>query len=152
MFTVENSVRLPAPLPRVWRVISDVDRFRYWHGLIAMKADPGNPRKVVVNFRKHPRIAGDAEIVRLEPETVFAWRMAVKPLFEWQEEFHLERVPAGTQLTHRVQIQGLASFIMKFVSKEKMRQSLATSDASLGRYLARSLAQKPGQRPGPRKH
>lgn len=151
MFIVENSVRLPAPLPRVWRAISEVDRFRFWHGLVAMKADPDNPRKIVVNFRKHPRIASDADIVRFEPPAVFAWRMAMKPLFEWQEEFHLERSPAGTQLTHRVQIRGWLSFIMRFVSKEKMRQSLETSDRSLGRYLAQSVAQKPGQAPVLRK-
>jgi len=145
MFTVESAVRLPAPLPRVWRVISEVDRFRFWHGLVVMKPHPTMPRKPYVHFRKHPTIGGDADIVRFEPQTVFAWRLKLGPIFTWQEEYHLERFEAGTQVTLRVQVRGLFSLLMKILPKARMRASLETSGISLGRYLAQTLSQRPGQ-------
>jgi hypothetical protein len=142
MFTVENSICIPAPLPRVWRAISEVERFRQWHLLVVLTADETDPRKLSIGHRKFG-FRSDGEVVRSEFQSAFAWRVKLGRLFEWEEEFQLERGAHGTQLVHKVHMRGLLSVAASIVSKTGMKRSLINIDASLARYLARSLAQKP---------
>lgn len=142
MSTVENSVCLQAPLPRVWRAISEVEHYRAWHLLVVLATDETDPRKLFVRHRKYG-IASDGEIVRHEFPTVFAWRMKVGRLFEWEEEFELERTPHATLLVHRIHMRGLLAAAAALVSKKAMQKSLIEIDKSLGHYLARGLAKRP---------
>src|SRR3546814_4682605 len=94
MFTVENSILLPAPLARVWRLVFDVNRYRDWHPDIGLESDPNDPKQLIYTYWRpgwaDPIISVEGSIVRLKRPSEFAWRVGIRWLFEIEEGFHLE--------------------------------------------------------------
>src|SRR3546814_21131130 len=113
MFTVENSILLPAPLARVWRLVFDVNRYRDWHPDIGLESDPNDPKKLIYTYWRpgwaDHLISVEGSIVRLKRPSAFAWRVGIRWLFEIEEGFHLEKAPQGTRLTHRLSCSGIGS-------------------------------------------
>src|SRR3546814_6536328 len=82
MFTVENSILLPAPLARVWRLVFDVNRYRDWHPDIGLESDPNDPKKLIYTYWRpgwaDPIISVEGSIVRLKRPSEFAWRVGIR--------------------------------------------------------------------------
>lgn len=141
MFTVENSILLPAPLARVWRLVVDVDRYRDWHPHIGLESDPNDPKKLIYTYWRpgwaDPIISAQGSIVRVKPPSDFAWRVGIRGLFEIEEGFHLEKAPQGTRLTHRLCCSGIGSWLGFLVMKPFLRRRLSGTGGSLERHLRR---------------
>src|SRR3546814_5898872 len=86
MFTVENSILLPAPLARVWRLVFDVNRYRDWHPDIGLESDPNDPKKLIYTYWRpgwaDPIISVEGSIVRLKRPSEFAWRVGIRWLLD----------------------------------------------------------------------
>lgn len=141
MFTIENTILLPAPMARVWRLLVDVDRYRDWHPHTGLESDPADPRKLFYTYWqpgwKDPVISAEAWVVRFKRPSDFAWRAGIKGLFRIEEGFRLEKAPQGTQLTHRLSCSGIGSWIGFFVIRPFLRRPLVRADGSLERHLRR---------------
>jgi len=141
MFTVENSILLPTPLARVWRLIVDVDRYCDWHPFITLQSDPVDPRKVTCTYWKPgnaaPLFSATGTIVHLDRRSGFAWRTGIRAVLEVEEGFHLEKLGQGTQLTHRLSCSGLGSWLGLVILKRGFRRSLVRADELLTTHLRR---------------
>lgn len=141
MFTIENTIMLPAPPARIWRVLVDVDRYRDWHPHTGLESDPADPRKLLYTYWlpgwTDPVISAEARVIRLKRPFDFAWRVGIKGLVQIEEGFHLEKSPDGTQLTHRLSYLGIGSYLGLVVMKPFLRRRLARTDNSLARHLRR---------------
>lgn len=117
---IEKKILLKAPLPRVWRALSDSTQFGTWFG---MKFDgpflPGvSMRGVIVPTKMNPEVANaqkkyegipfEIKIEQMEPERLFSFRWhpgAVEPGIDYSKEpttlvaFALEATPDGVLLT-----------------------------------------------------
>lgn len=140
MFTVENSILVPVPLARVWRVLIDVDRYRDWHPTVGLESDPADSKKLLYTYWKSgwadPVISTEAKVVRLERPCHFAWRVGIKGLLQIEEAFHLEKLLDGTKLTHRLACSGLGSWL-GFVMSPFLRRRLVRAGVLLERHLRR---------------
>ncbi|HEY9579467.1 MAG TPA: SRPBCC family protein [Rhizorhapis sp.] len=156
MFTVENSILLPAPLARVWRLVFDVNRYRDWHPDIGLESDPNDPKKLIYTYWRpgwaDPIISVEGSIVRLKRPSEFAWRVGIRWLFEIEEGFHLEKAPQGTRLTHRLSCSGIGSWFGFLLMKPFLRRRLAGTDGSLERYLRRGTVISRYSHRNPRHH
>ena len=117
---IQKRVTLRAPLERVWKAVSDSNRFGEWFGVqfegpfVAGKSIRGK----IVPTKADPEIAKaqepyagmpfDCVVDRIEPMTLFSFRwhpFAIDPNVDYSKEpttlvtFQLEPVPGGTQLT-----------------------------------------------------
>ncbi|MGE0776236.1 MAG: SRPBCC family protein [Sphingomonadaceae bacterium] len=141
MFTIENTILLPAPMARVWRLLVDVDRYRDWHPHTGLESDPADPRKLFYTYWqpgwKDPVISAEARVVRLKRPSDFAWRVGIKGLLQIEEGFHLEKVPQGTQLTHRPSCSGIDAWLGFFITRPFLRRRLVRVGDLLERHLRR---------------
>ncbi len=117
---IEKKVLLRAPLPRVWRAISDSTEFGVWFGVAFDAPFVAGKRLVgrVVPTKVDPAVAKSQEpytgtpfectIERVEPMRHFSFRwhpFAVDPKVDYASEpttlvaFELQEVPGGTELT-----------------------------------------------------
>ncbi|GGN45691.1 hypothetical protein GCM10011349_12020 [Novosphingobium indicum] len=143
MFTVENSISLSAPLARVWRVLVDVDRYRDWHPHTGLESDPADPRKLFYAYWQpgwaDPVISAEARVVRLKRPSDFAWRVGITGLLQIEEGFRLEKLPEGTQITHRLSCSGIGSGLGYFVMRPLLRRQLVKTGSSLACHLRRGI-------------
>ncbi|HLK36098.1 MAG TPA: SRPBCC family protein [Polyangiaceae bacterium] len=117
---IQKSILLRAPLPRVWRAISDAREFGTWFGvafdgpfapgarltgkIVPTKVDP----EVAELQAPHEGAKFEIFVDRIEPERLIAFRwhpFAVDPKVDYSAEpttlvvFELEKLGEGTRLT-----------------------------------------------------
>ncbi|AGT09194.1 SRPBCC domain-containing protein [Paracoccus aminophilus] len=110
--TIETSIDIDAPIPAVWQVLTDFDRFSEWSTFIlAVEGDvtPGNTVKVRLNdgggeVTMKPRI-----LAREAPRQLI-WRgmLGGSWIFSGEHRFTLSPLPGGgTRLSHSERFGGL---------------------------------------------
>src|SRR3546814_17038062 len=103
MFTVENSILLPAPLARVWRLVFDVNRYRDWHPDIGLERDPNDPTTLIYpSFRPgwaDPIISVAVSIVRLPRPSDSSRRVGIRWLSVIDGAFHLAKATPARRHT-----------------------------------------------------
>src|SRR3546814_12917765 len=97
---LENSILLPAPLARVWRLVFDVNRYRDWHPDIGLESDPNAPKKLIYTYwrpgQAEPNISVAGSILRLQRPSDFAWRVGIRRRCQIEEAVTLEQAPQET--------------------------------------------------------
>lgn len=106
---IEQVVELDAPVPRVWRALTDFEEFGQW---FKVKLDgPFRPGAVSTGKMTYPGFEGWpwlATVERMEPERLFSFRWhdfdkkSGTPIAEQPTtlvEFRLQSIPRGTRLT-----------------------------------------------------
>lgn len=107
---IEKHIHLRAPRSRVWRALTDAREFGTWFGArLTGEFRPAGRVSGPITIQGFDHLTLELEIVRLEPETYFAYRWhpyAVEPGVDYSGEpttlveFHLEdRAEGGTSLT-----------------------------------------------------
>lgn len=139
MFVIRNEVRLPVPIARTWRLLTDFDRYAEWHPLVSLRPDPEDEWKLHYTHRRKgwDRLSTDAEIVRRAPQEALAWRFGFPLVGSLEEVFEIEKDEKGTRLVHCFRCSGLISFVVIGRMRRGLRNILVATDASLGKYLAR---------------
>jgi len=106
---IEKQIDLDAPLPRVWRALTEVEQFNEWFGItLTTPFSPG--AEVSGKFRnpKYEHLTMTIWIETIEPPKFFSFRWhpyAIEPGVDYSSEpttlvsFTLEEAGAGTHLT-----------------------------------------------------
>jgi uncharacterized protein YndB with AHSA1/START domain len=105
---IEKSIRLRAPVSRVWRALAAAEEFGAW---FRVKLEGPFVAGAKVRGRiTHPgyeRLTMEVQVERIEPQRLFSFRWhpyAVDPAVDYSAEpmtlveFHLEEIPEGTLL------------------------------------------------------
>lgn len=103
---IETRIEIKAPRSRVWRALTDATQFGTWFG---MQLDGpfavGKAVKGRLTVKGHEGVTLDLQIVRMDPETAFAYRWhpyAIDPKVDYTTEpttlveFQLEDIAGGT--------------------------------------------------------
>ena len=117
---IEKTIRLRAPLKRVWRAVSDSTEFGNWFGMrfnapfapgatMTAVIVPTTVNQEVAKMQKpYEGISFEIKIEQMQPERLFSFRWhpgAVEPGIDYASEpttlvvFALEEAPDGVQLT-----------------------------------------------------
>lgn len=107
--SIERQITLDAPRLRVWRALTDVERFNSWFGvsLVAPFA-PGAEISGQISIRNYEHVTMTIWIETMEPERFFSFRWhpyAIERGVDYSAEpttlvsFTLEDAGAGTRLT-----------------------------------------------------
>jgi uncharacterized protein YndB with AHSA1/START domain len=107
---IERQVVIKAPRSRVWRALSDAEKFGEWFG-VDMKGKAfaaGQRTQAQITIPGFTHVTFDVVIERVEPERLFSWRWhpyAVDPAIDYEKEertrvvFELKDVEGGTLLS-----------------------------------------------------
>lgn len=107
---IERQVVIKAPRSRVWRSLSDAQKFGEWFG-VDMKGKAfaaGQRIQAQITIPGFTHVTFDVLIERVEPERLLAWRWhpyAIDPAIDYEKEertrvvFELEDVEGGTLLS-----------------------------------------------------
>ena len=106
---IEKNVHLRAPVPRVWRALTDADEFGTWFR-VALDGTFAVGERVTgrVTYPGYEHLEFVVTVERMEAETLFSFRWhpaAVEPDVDYSKEpttlveFTLEEVEGGTSLT-----------------------------------------------------
>lgn len=106
---IEKKVEIKAPLPRVWRALTDHSQFGEW---FRVKLDapfvPGEASTGYITWPGYEHLKWEAVVQDMEPETYFSFTWhpyAIDPATDYSEEtptlveFRLEKTTTGTLLT-----------------------------------------------------
>lgn len=106
---IEKSIELRAPVPRVWRALTEHHEFGAW---FRVKLDEpfkvGEESHGSILYPGYEHLTWRAVIQQIDPEQFFAFTWhpyAVDPKVDYSEEtptlveFHLEPTPGGTRVT-----------------------------------------------------
>ena len=106
---IEKKVEIKAPLPRVWRALTDHSQFGEW---FRVKLDapfvPGEASTGYITWPGYEHLKWEAVVQDVEPETYFSFTWhpyAIDPATDYSEEtptlveFRLEKTTTGTLLT-----------------------------------------------------
>lgn len=106
---IEQKRLLPAPVPRVWRALSNASEFGTWFGMRLEGAfEPGARVTGKILTPGHEHCIVEMQIGRMETEKLFSYRWhpyAIDPKADYSAEpmtlveLRLEPAPGGTQLT-----------------------------------------------------
>jgi uncharacterized protein YndB with AHSA1/START domain len=87
---IERQIELKAPVPRVWRALTNSSEFGTWFGV--EMADPFIPGKVAGGQITHPgyeHLRLEVEVQKMEPESLFSFTWhpyAVDPKMDYSKE------------------------------------------------------------------
>ncbi|MFI5444998.1 SRPBCC family protein [Polaromonas sp. UC242_47] len=107
---IERKVLINAPVPRVWRALTDAEAFGGWFG-VALKGKrfvAGQQVQGHITIPGFEHVVFDVLIDRVEPETLFSYRWhpyAVDPAIDYAKEsttlvvFTLKEAEGGTLLS-----------------------------------------------------
>jgi uncharacterized protein YndB with AHSA1/START domain len=106
---IEKKVEIKAPLPCVWRALTDHSQFGEW---FRVKLDapfvPGEASTGYITWPGYEHLKWEAVVQDMEPETYFSFTWhpyAIDPATDYSEEtptlveFRLEKTTTGTLLT-----------------------------------------------------
>ena len=107
--SIEKRIELNAPVPRVWRALTDHREFGEW---FRVKLDgpfvPGQVSRGHITYPGYEHVKWEATVQKMEPERLFSFRWhpnAVEPGADYSGEpttlvaFALEEVADGVMLT-----------------------------------------------------
>ncbi|MGC1784444.1 MAG: SRPBCC family protein [Acidobacteriaceae bacterium] len=106
---IEKRIELQAPIPRVWRALTDYREFGEW---FRVKLDgpfvPGQVSRGHIAYPGYEHLKWEAVVQAMEPEGLFSFTWhpyAVDPSVDYSNEtptlveFRLEKIATGTLLT-----------------------------------------------------
>lgn len=107
---IERKILLKVPRSTVWRAVANAEAFGQWFGveLTGKRFIAGQRTQGPITYPGYEYLVWDVEVVRVEPERVFAFRWhpyAVDPQVDYSQEpttlvlFELEDMDGGTLLT-----------------------------------------------------
>jgi uncharacterized protein YndB with AHSA1/START domain len=106
---IEKQITLDAPLPRVWRALTEVEQFNEWFGIsLTTPFTPGAEVSGKFRNQKYEHLTMTIWIETMEPPKFFSFRWhpyAIEPGVDYSAEpttlvsFTLEETGAGTNLT-----------------------------------------------------
>ena len=107
---IERKIPLKAPRSTVWRAVANAEAFGQWFGvaLEGKRFVEGQRTQGQITYPGYEYLVWDVEVVRVEPERVFAFRWhpyAVDPQVDYSQEpttlvlFELKDMDGGTLLT-----------------------------------------------------
>jgi uncharacterized protein YndB with AHSA1/START domain len=106
---IEKQIVLQAPRSRVWRALSDAEKFGRWFGVKLQGAfSEGATVRGQITHPGYEHLRMEVFVERVEPERYIAWRWhpyAVDPKIDYSKEpttlveFHLKEIPNGTEVT-----------------------------------------------------
>jgi uncharacterized protein YndB with AHSA1/START domain len=107
---IERQVVIKAPRSRVWRALSDAEKFGEWFG-VDMKGKAfaaGQRTQAQITIPGFTHVTFDVVVERVEPERLLSWRWhpyAVDPAIDYEKEertrvvFELKDIEGGTLLS-----------------------------------------------------
>jgi uncharacterized protein YndB with AHSA1/START domain len=105
---IEKEIVLKAPLPRVWKALTDTKEFGAWFGVsLDGRFAAGQPIRGRITIPGYEHVTMEVTVEKLEPQTYFSWRWhpaAIDPGVDYSKEpttlveFRLAEVPEGTRL------------------------------------------------------
>lgn len=106
--TIEKRIELKAPVPRVWRALTDFREFGQWFR-VALEGPfvPGQVARGRITYPGYEHVRWEATVKDMQPERLFSFTWhpyAVDPKLDYSQEtptlveFRLEKVPTGTRL------------------------------------------------------
>jgi hypothetical protein len=141
LFEVDSSLNLSVPVGRVWRVVTDFDRYREWHPFVALSGEArlGSVLKLEhkVRISSLPPISAQAKVVRFEPNASLAWEIRLRGLVAVEEGFELQKTEHGTELRHRMRCSGIVALLGIGLVQRRMDRALAVTNRCLSNFLAR---------------
>ncbi len=106
---IKHSIELKAPIPRVWRALTDSVEFGEWFRVkIEGSFVPGQVARGHITYPGYEHLKWEVEIQRMEPEKYFSFTWhpyGIDPKVDYSKEaptlveFELEETSAGTKLT-----------------------------------------------------
>jgi uncharacterized protein YndB with AHSA1/START domain len=105
---IEKRIELKAPVPRVWRALTDSREFGEWFG-VKMNGPfvPGQVARGQITYPGYEHLTMEIAVQKMVPETLFSYTWhpyAVDPNIDYSQEtptlveFKLEKVANGTLL------------------------------------------------------
>jgi uncharacterized protein YndB with AHSA1/START domain len=105
---IEKSIVLKAPVPRVWRALTDYREFGEWFRVkIEGPFVPGEVSRGYITYPGYEHVKWEAVVQTMEPERLFSFTWhpySVDPKIDYSKEpstlveFRLEKTPDGTLL------------------------------------------------------
>ena len=106
--TIEKRIELKAPVPRVWRALTDFREFGQWFR-VALEGPfvPGQVARGRITYPGYEHVRWEATVKDMQPERLFSFTWhpyAVDPKVDYSQEtptlveFRLEKIPTGTRL------------------------------------------------------
>ncbi|GAA3366145.1 hypothetical protein GCM10017744_071750 [Streptomyces antimycoticus] len=74
---IEREVYVPAPIDRVWRVLTTPEHIRVWYAPGGCEIDPHPGGRLRFRWDEHGEFHGQVE--RAVPDTLFRFRLALEP-------------------------------------------------------------------------
>ena len=105
---IEKRIELKAPVPRVWRALTDYREFGEWFQVkLEGPFVPGQVSRGHITYPGYEHLKWEAVVQKMEPERLFSFTWhpyAIDPKKDYSKEtptlveFRLEKTPTGTLL------------------------------------------------------
>lgn len=138
MKEVRTEIIIDAPVQRVFKVLTDIDRYQEWNPLIVSahgKVSPGEKLNIIIRLRDKPDMPYVVEILQIIPDQAFVWigRMKMKGILDGKHFF--EVFPDGANRVRVVQREEFRGLLVPFVwgsfLNTRMREGFESVNRSL---------------------
>lgn len=140
MLETRTTTDLPAPLERVWAVLTDFVGYEKWHPLLRIGGEARLDSQIRYSRRlslKSSRwVTVDADIVEFVELSEMVWRQGVRRVFLTDVSLQVEAIEGGTRLTHVMRNSGLLAALVAPILRRKNKASMDLFDGLLARRLA----------------
>ena len=146
MIEVVTEAKMPAPAGKIWRVLTDFDRYPEWHPWLRISgvAAPGASITCSLDTWGRGRaLTIDAEITEFEEGAALSWVLGFRGVFIMEERFSIEQIATGAVLRHSVKCRGLTPLLLGWAMKQKLEHLLTGSNEALARQLSRQRLKSP---------
>lgn len=120
MQTVKSEIEIQAPPEKVWKIITDIDKWHEWSPTINASKGKAAVGATVAITMMSKEVGKDGptyspEIIRMDEPKYFHWRahMMAGFIFTNEKIIELEKTDTGTKVTHLETFKGLMAALMK---------------------------------------
>lgn len=136
MPAIRHDVTVQAPLARVWRTLTQFDRWARWHPFISLSGVCEQGATINVSYKMQGKpISAEATVVRCEPQTSFAWGVGLPWIFTMEDQYVLTTQSGSTHVNHIKRYGGMLGPLAWALSRAKIKRGLEREATALASYL-----------------
>ncbi|WP_293676197.1 SRPBCC family protein [uncultured Phenylobacterium sp.] len=141
MFEISREVKVNAPPPAVWRVLTDFSGYRAWTKAVLVDGAPevGCAMGYQLGWRTksgvHRAVRFESKVNTAEPGAALIWTSGVPGILGLRFGFELRPADGGTAVRHYLQISGVAALF-----RDRLTRMYGPALGAVTQDLARVLA------------
>ncbi|WP_068878902.1 MULTISPECIES: SRPBCC family protein [unclassified Phenylobacterium] len=146
MFELSREVRVAAPPPAVWRVVTDLAGYRAWTKVVFVGGEPRVGAAITYQIAGRMRsgvqraIRHEGTVKMVEADRDLVWTSGIPGLMGLRFGFALRPAGGATAVRHYLQLSGLAAFLFRGRLTRLYGPVLGIVTEDLARFMAKTRA------------